>query len=268
MPERMPTLYIPHGGGPCFFMEWTLGPPDTWNRMGDWLGGLGASLGVKPKAIMVVSAHWEEAQFTVTTAAAPPLIYDYFGFPEHTYHIRYPAPGAPALAARVRDLLGRAGIKSQADPERGFDHGVFIPFKLIYPDADIPVIQLSLKRDLDPKAHLAAGRALAALRDEGVLIVGSGMSYHNIGAFMRGREATGAIPFDAWLTDAATAPDAETRNTALTRWSTAPGARDAHPREDHLIPLMIAAGAAGYDAGHRIFGDTVMGAAVSAYRFG
>jgi aromatic ring-opening dioxygenase catalytic subunit (LigB family) len=158
MTERMPTFYIPHGGGPCFFMEWTLGPPDTWKRMEAWLRELGASLGIKPKAVVVVSAHWEEPEFTVTAAAAPQLIYDYSGFPQHTYHIRYPAPGAPALAARIQALLGQAGITSHADPERGFDHGVFVPFKLIYPNADIPVVQLSLKKGLDPKAHLAAGR--------------------------------------------------------------------------------------------------------------
>jgi aromatic ring-opening dioxygenase catalytic subunit (LigB family) len=128
MADRLPALFIPHGGGPCFFMEWTMGPADTWRRLGDWLAHLGDDIGRRPRAILVISAHWEEPEFTVTANPAPPLIYDYYGFPEHTYHLRYDAPGDPALAQSVRDLLGAAGIASRADPERGFDHGVFIPF--------------------------------------------------------------------------------------------------------------------------------------------
>ena len=266
---ELPTLYIPHGGGPCFFMEWTAGPPDTWDRMGAWLRELGASIGPAPKSIVVISAHWEEERFTVTGHAQPGLIYDYYGFPEHTYRIQYPAPGSPALAQRIRELLGQAGIRAQVDPERGFDHGVFIPFKLIYPGADIPVVQLSLKAGLDPEAHIEAGRALDPLRKEGVLIVGSGMSYHNLNTFFRSRGPIAASDeFDSWLTQAACAPEADARNDALRRWEQAPGARACHPREEHLLPMMVAAGAAGADAGTKIFSDRVMGSTVSAYRFG
>jgi aromatic ring-opening dioxygenase catalytic subunit (LigB family) len=268
MMGRMPTLFIPHGGGPCFFMEWTLGPPDTWDRMGAWLEQLGQSIGRTPAAIVVISAHWEADLFTVTAAPKPPLIYDYYGFPEHTYRLRYDAPGDPALAQTVRELLGAAGMPSRADRERGFDHGMFVPFKLIYPDADIPIVQLSLKAGLDPALHIAAGRALAPLRDDNVLIVGSGMSYHNRVAFRRGEPPSRSGIFDSWLTGAVTDPDPSRRDVLLADWAAAPSARDAHPREEHLIPLMVAAGAGETDIGRRVHADHVMGATVSAYQFG
>lgn len=265
--ERMPTLYIPHGGGPCFFMEWAMGPRDTWDKMAGWLRALGDSIGATPKAIVIISAHWEADEFMVTSQSHPPLLYDYYGFPPHTYEIKYNAPGSPALAAEIRDLLAEAGMPSRSETTRGLDHGVFIPFKLIYPDANIPIVQLSLKADLDPDAHIEAGHAIAPLRDQGVLIVGSGMSYHNMTAYMRGRGPVGAERFDTWLTQAVE-DEPMARNEKLRHWADAPAARDAHPREEHLIPLMVAAGAAGQDRGHRTYADHVMGAAVSGYRFG
>lgn len=268
MTERLPTFFIPHGGGPCFFMEWTMEPPDTWDRMQAWLEQLSFSVPRRPEAILIISAHWETDLFEVTASRKPPLIYDYYGFPEHTYRLRYDAPGSPAVAQRTRELLGAAGIPSIADRERGLDHGAFIPLKLIYPDADIPVVQLSLKRGLDPALHVAAGRAIAPLRDENVLIIGSGMSYHNMAAYARGEPPTLSGVFDAWLSRTVTDPDPERRNEALARWEDAPSARDAHPREEHLIPLMVAAGAATGDPGQRVYADHVMGATVSAYRFG
>jgi aromatic ring-opening dioxygenase catalytic subunit (LigB family) len=247
-------------------MHWD--PPDTWNKMAAWLKGLADSIGPAPRAIVVVSGHWEEPEFTVSTNPQPPLVYDYSGFPPHTYELKYPAPGAPAVAQQVRDLLGQAHIPSKSDPQRGFDHGVFIPFKLIYPNADVPIVQLSLQSGLDPAAHIAAGRALQPLRQQGILIAGSGMSYHN----MRGFRAGGVIPasdqFDAYLTEAVSSPDPKVRNQKLIQWSQAPAARAAHPSEEHLLPLMVAAGAAGEDLGHRIFTDRAMGATVSAYQFG
>jgi aromatic ring-opening dioxygenase catalytic subunit (LigB family) len=267
MADRTPAFYIPHGGGPCFFMD-GMGPPGTWDRMGEWLKDMHKAVGPRPDAIVVISAHWEEPEFTVNSSAKPPLLFDYYGFPDHTYQLRYDAPGSPALAQEVRDLLGKAGIASRADDRRGLDHGVFIPFMLIYPDADIPIVQLSLKAGLDPAEHIAAGRALAPLRDKNVLIVGSGMSYHTMAAFMRGQPPTGALPFDNWLTDAVTDPDTARRDEKLVHWADAPSGRDAHPREEHLIPLMVAAGAAGTDIGQRTYSDRVMGSAVSAYQFG
>src|SRR5262249_28439343 len=158
---------IPHGAGPCFFMDWTRGPPDTWDKTADWLKGLIAGLPERPKAILGVSGHWEAPEFTVGSGPRPELIYDYYGFPEETYRLRFDAPGSPALAARARELLSAAGLPNAEDPQRGWDHGIFVPLKLASPDADIPVVQLSLRSDLDPEAHLAAGRALAPLRDEG-----------------------------------------------------------------------------------------------------
>ena len=262
---RQPVLYIPHGGGPCFFMDWD--PPDTWHKMAAWLGQLGGSIGVPPQAIIVVSAHWEEKEFTVQTHPNPPLLYDYYGFPKHTYQLTYPAPGSPELADRIRDCLKKAGIPSRTDAQRGFDHGVFIPLKLIYPDANIPIVQLSLKAGLDPARHIAAGQALGELRDEGVLIIGSGMSYHNMQAFGESANAV-SDQFDAWLTEAVCAHDAETRNKKLCDWSLAPAGRAAHPREEHLLPLMVVAGATGKDTGRKIFTDRVMGATVSAFQFG
>jgi aromatic ring-opening dioxygenase catalytic subunit (LigB family) len=265
---KFPTLYIPHGGGPCFFMEWTMGPPDTWYRMADWLRGLGAAVGAKPRAVIVVSAHWEEAEFSVTESPRPSLVFDYYGFPEHTYHLTYPAAGSAALAARIRQLLADAGMAARGDGERGFDHGVFIPFKLIYPDADIPIVQLSLKKGLDPGEHIVAGRALEPLRDEGVLIVGSGMSYHNMRGFGSAASTPASDAFDAALAEAVCLASWERRNERLGAWTALPHARSCHPREEHLLPLMVAAGAAGGDPGLRIFGDHVMNVAVSAFRFG
>lgn len=264
---RMPTIYLPHGGGPCFFMTWTMGPPDTWERMAAWLQALPEGLPRAPTALLVISAHWEEERPTVTSAEAPPLLFDYYGFPPHTYQLTWPAPGSPALAQRAQALLGAAGIEAAADPGRGYDHGVFVPLKLSFPRADVPTVALSLRRGLDPAEHLAIGRALAPLRDEGVLIVGSGMSYHNMRRFMSPAAAAPSRRFDDWLAQTVALPEAA-RSERLVQWTTAPDARECHPREEHLLPLMVVAGAAGADAGAQVFRDEVMGATVSAVRFG
>lgn len=269
---RMPIYFISHGGGPWPFMDAAaLGaPPDMWDGLRGFLGGFDAAVGSRPKAVLVISGHWEEARPTVNTAAHPPLLFDYYGFPEHTYTLAYPAPGSPELAARVRELLGAAGIETGTDDARGFDHGVFIPFMLIYPDADVPLVQLSMRDDLDPAAHLALGRALAPLRDEDVLIVGSGLSYHNLrGIFSSDPGSVDASEqFDAWLTQTVETTDPAARDADLVDWERAPAARACHPREDHLIPLMVAAGAAGADVGRQVYSDRMFGKAVSAYRFG
>ena len=263
--SRQPTLYLPHGGGPCFFMTWS--PPDEWDLMAEWLRSIATTLPSRPRALVVISAHWEAGPVTVLTGAAPPLLYDYFGFPPDTYEITYPAPGDPALATRVQELLGAAGIPTAADADRGFDHGVFIPLKLVFPEADIPIVQVSLEAGLDPAHHLAIGAALAPLRDEGVLIVGSGMSYHNMQAFGSGPSLTDSDEFDEWLGRVVRLPGAE-RVAALTSWESAPSARSAHPREEHLLPLMVVAGAANGDEGRKVFTDRVMSATVSGVQFG
>ncbi|ACG77578.1 extradiol ring-cleavage dioxygenase, class III enzyme, subunit B [Phenylobacterium zucineum HLK1] len=258
---RLPTLFIPHGAGPCFFMEWTRGPADAWARTETFLRGLVAGLPERPKAILVVSGHWEAPVFTVGSGERPGLIFDYYGFPEHTYRLTFDAPGSPALAERVRGLLTGAGITSAADRARGWDHGVFVPLKLVTPQADIPVVQLSLKAGLDPEEHLAAGRALAPLRDEGVLILGSGMSWHNMRGFSPAYTAASA-EFDAWLAKATGNP------ASLARWAEAPNGRLAHPQEEHLIPLMVCAGAAEGEPARAVFRDTVMDVVISAFEFG
>lgn len=263
---RQPAIFLPHGGGPCFFMEWTWGPADTWHATQRFLEGLAATLPAPPKALLVVSGHWEEPAFTASTAANPEPIFDYSGFPAHTYRLTWPAPGDPALAARVAGLLKDAGLPAAQDEHRGFDHGVFVPLKVAFPEAKIPTVSLSLAGSLDPALHLAAGRALAPLRDEGVPIVASGMSFHNLRAYFRPETAERARAFDAWLTRAVESPATE-RDALLTNWRTAPFAEYSHPREEHLMPLLVAAGAGGEAPGKRVFGDEPMGAAISAFRF-
>lgn len=257
-----PSLFIPHGGGPCFFMD---DPAGRWTGMGDFLRQLLASLPARPKAILLVSAHWETDGFAFTGHAAPELIFDYYGFPPHTYELRYPAPGAPDLAARAAGLLQAAGFKAMVDPDHGLDHGAFVPLMLAAPDADIPVVEMSLDRSLDPAMHQAAGRALAVLREEGVLIIGSGMSFHNMRAYGNPAATAQAELFDQYLTKAATAPSKD-RAEALNQWAQAPGGQFAHPREEHLLPLMVAAGASD-QAGARIYNERVLEVAISAYRF-
>ena len=265
--NRQPAIFIPHGGGPCFFMDWTWGPADTWQATQHFLEGVAATLPEHPKALLVVSGHWEEPAFTASGAEKPQLIFDYSGFPEHTYRLTWPAPGDPELAGRVTGLLKEAGLPAAIDPKRGFDHGVFVPLKVAFPEAQIPVVTLSLAGSLDPALHLAAGRALAPLRDEGVVIVGSGMSFHNLRGYFKPETAERARAFDEWLTRAVESPAAE-RDVYLAAWRKAPFAAYAHPREEHLIPLLVAAGAGGDAAGARIFRNEPMGAAISAYRFG
>lgn len=263
----MPTFFVPHGAGPCFFMEWN--PPDAWDRTADFLRNIRATLPQRPSAILLISGHWLEQRFTVGSHPQPDLIYDYRGFPAHTYELQYPAPGSPELAARTSELLAQANLPHAQDPVRGYDHGVFIPLKVMFPEAEIPVVQLSLRQDLDARAHLALGAALAPLREEGVLIVGSGMSFHN----MRGYGDPGFGPvsdeFDRWLTAAVALPGPQ-RWQALAQWDEAPAARLSHPpaAEEHFLPLLVAAGAAGDDAGQRVFSDRVMEVTLSAYCFG
>jgi aromatic ring-opening dioxygenase catalytic subunit (LigB family) len=260
----MPTYYIPHGGGP-----WPLMPERAVALGGltTFLRGLLADAGPRPRAIVVVSAHWEEPLPTVTARADYAMLYDYYGFPPETYEVQYPAPGSPDVAERVREVLRDAGIASATERERGYDHGVFVPFMLVAPDADIPIVPLSLVAGLDPRTHLALGRALAPLRREGILIVGSGMSFHNLRALFNGEDVGAAATFDAWLNRTLTG-DAAEREAQLTAWNEAPGARFAHPREEHLLPLMVAAGAAEDDPGIRVYNEPIMGALTSGFRFG
>jgi aromatic ring-opening dioxygenase catalytic subunit (LigB family) len=265
---RLPTYFISHGGGPWPWIKDLL--PGDWSALESSLRSIPEQVGAVPRAVLAISGHWEEPEVTVQTHPNPPMFYDYGGFPDFTYRIQYPAPGAPDVAAEIGELLERAGIPHATDPDRGFDHGVFAPLFVMYPNADVPVLQLSLRKGYDPAEHLAIGRAIAPLRDEGVLIVGSGFTYHNLREFGPGGASASRV-FSEWL-DAtlADAPISE-RSHRLLEWDRAPGARQSHPAEDHLIPLMVAVGAAEHDTGTRIYHEeNVMDAGIhsSSYAFG
>ncbi|WP_299762201.1 class III extradiol ring-cleavage dioxygenase [Ramlibacter sp.] len=263
-PARFPVLFLSHGGGPW---PWVDGMKQMFAKTAREIAALPTRLPAKPKAVLVITGHWEAPQFSVSTAQRPPMDYDYSGFPEHTYHLQYPASGSPELAGRVRELLAGAGIASAEDPDRGYDHGTFVPMSLMYPDADVPVVLLSLKSDYDPAEHIRAGQALAPLRDEGVLILGSGLTYHNMSGFGRANSTPVADAFERYLHAAVSKPDPAERDRLLVDWEAAPAARLAHPREDHLLPLMVVAGAAGADVGEQVFVDHVMQVAMASYRF-
>ncbi|GAB3316267.1 DODA-type extradiol aromatic ring-opening family dioxygenase [Haliea atlantica] len=257
------SLYISHGGGPLPL----LGDP-AHAELVRTLGEL-ADVVPRPEAIIVVSAHWEAPVATVTTAARPALYYDYYGFPEASYRIRYPAPGAPGLAGRVRDCLAAHGLAQAGDATRGFDHGLFVPLKLMYPEAEIPCIQLSLLQSMDPAAHLRLGEALADLSSERLLVLGSGSSFHNLQAFFGqpGPELYARNQaFENWLAETLTdtaLPEAQRRQRLLD-WERAPHARYCHPREEHLLPLHVCYGLSAAPAS-RAFRFTMMGMHGSCY---
>jgi aromatic ring-opening dioxygenase catalytic subunit (LigB family) len=259
-----PVLYLPHGGGPLPL----LGDPRHASLVG-FLQRIAQRLG-RPSAILVVSAHWEEAEPALTAGSRPGMIYDYAGFPPAAYQIDYPAPGEPRLAAEVAALLEAAGFSPRLDVQRGFDHGLYVPLKLMYPQADIPCIQLSLLKGLDPRRHIALGRAIAALRDRDILIVGSGMSFHNMRSFFA-RETDHRVEnhaFDRWLVETSSAdglPDAQ-RERRLVRWEEAPYARFCHPREEHLLPLHVCYGVASAQTPRAevVFNDDLMGRRVTS----
>lgn len=263
----LPLFYIPHGAGPCFFMDWTWGGADTWEALGQWLQQISSEIERKPTSILLISAHWEADDFTVSGSSDPTLLFDYNGFPAHTYQLQYAAPGNPSLAQTVQKMLLDNGISCCMDAERGLDHGAFVPLKLAFPDTDIPVVQLSLRCTLDAAEHLAVGRALAPLRSQGVLIIGSGSSYHNL-ARVPGKARVESENFDLWLTTTLMLTDPVERHRRLLAWQQAPCALEAHPCAEHLLPLMVVAGAAGGAPGKRTFSQVVLGARISGYRFG
>ncbi len=258
----MPSMYLPHGGGPAFFMSG--GMHQMFEPMQAFLADVHRTLPAKPRAILVVTAHWEAEVASFTGSARPELIYDYYGFPPETYALQYAAPAAPELAVQAAGLLHDAGIESKVEPGYGWDHGVFIPLKVMFPQADIPVLAMSLKVGLDPLAHTAMGRALRPLRDEGVLIVGSGMSYHNLRNFSGGGAAS--LAFDGWLDQALQGNEAH-RSLQLAQWASAPSGRQSHPREEHLMPLMVASGAGGDAPAHKMWHGSVGDTRVSAWSF-
>ncbi|MFE0653804.1 dioxygenase [Streptomyces sp. NPDC059534] len=229
--ERMPALYLSHGAPP-------LADDPVWpGQLAAWSADL-----PRPKAILMVSAHWEEAPLALGATETVPLVYDFWGFPEHYYRVQYAAPGAPQLAEAVRKLLRAPGTPVQDIPDRGLDHGAYVPLVEMFPDAGIPVLQISMPT-LDPRRLMDIGRRLAPLRDEGVLIVGSGFFTHNLAAL---RHTGGGVPgwsaeFDAWGHEALAAQDVD---ALLDFEHKSPAGRLAHPRTEHFAPLFVTMGAA------------------------
>lgn len=264
---RLPTYYLSHGGGPWPYME--DGMRRRFDKLEASLKAIRSDLDDAVRAVLVISGHWETPEFAVSSGARPGMVFDYYGFPEYLYHIKYDAPGSPELAMRVRAMLQAGGFSCDSDPERGFDHGTFSLLKPLYPNGEIPIVQLSVKDDLDPHAHLSVGRLLAPLRDEGVVIIGSGSSFHNLG--LRGPAAIApSRRFDDWLQQTLLRSPADERRQRVAGWMSAPDARIAHPREDHLIPLMVALGAADEEPAQLIYhqDDFLGGWALSSFRFG
>ncbi len=266
---RQPTYFIPHGGGPWPFMDahWGGGYED----LTAFLKSIRPSLPQTPKAILLVTAHWDDVDtLTVSTAEHPGMYYDYYGFPPHTYEIKYPAPGSPEVANDVVAAMQAAGIPVKTDDTRGYDHGTFIPLMVAFPEADIPVVQMSLRGDLDPEFHIKFGEALAPLREQGILILASGMSYHNMRAFRTEHPAheAASMRFDDWLKDTLENADTQTRDTALTHWWDNPDAQACHfPTPEHFLPVMVAAGAGGKSAAKQVFKGRILDKTYSAYRW-
>jgi len=256
-----PVLYIPHGGGPLPLLDdpdhqalihFLRIIPDRFER---------------PEAIVVISAHWEFPVPAITASEAPGLLYDYGGFPPESYEIEYPAPGAPELARDIASVLAASGIPVQMDEQRGFDHGVFVPLKLMYPEADIPCLQISLLNHLNALGHIDMGRALSSLRKRNILVLGSGMSFHNLRALFMPELVSDEenLNFQKWLDETCTAVMSEDeRKQQLVNWHEAPGGLACHPRPEHLLPLHVCYGMAGGNA-ERVFYDEIMGKPVSAF---
>lgn len=264
--SRLPTYFVSHGAGPWPYMDGEF--RQRFERLEHSLVAMRNELGTAPKAILMISAHWEQDGFAISSAAQPGMIYDYEGFPDYTYRIHYRAPGSPGLARQVEVLLRAGGVDAWLDPDRGYDHGTFAIMKPLYPAENMAVVQLSLHKSFDPAEHFDVGRLLAPLRDEGVLIIGSGQSFQNLSL----RDARAIVPskgFDEWLQQTVLYASPEHRREKLIAWGSASYARLAHPREEHLLPLMVAVGAADSDTGDLIYHDQLAGVMTAAgFRFG
>jgi len=263
--KKASIVYIPHGGGPLPLLS-----EKGYENMNPFLRDFSATI-PEPEAIVVISAHWEESVISITAHKNPPMLFDYFGFPPESYEYNYPAPGRPRLASRIQSMLDTAGIAARLDYERGFDHGVFIPLMLMYPQANIPCIQISLSSSLDAAIHVELGKALAPLKKENLLILGSGFSFHNMQAMIS--KAGDAVDeknreFEDWLAKTCSDPDLEIneREQNLIEWDRAPHARYCHPREEHLLPLQVCFGIA-RTAAKTVFQDKVSGFITSAYQW-
>ncbi|MBD3652872.1 class III extradiol ring-cleavage dioxygenase [Kangiella sp.] len=264
--QKAKIAFLSHGGGPLPL----LGDP-AHQEMVTNLQSLAEEL-PKPEAIVVFSAHWEESEVSIVSSAKPSLYYDYYGFPEESYHIQYPVAGNPQLASKIQSLLAPKKIACHMEDNRGLDHGVFVPLKIMYPEADIPTIQVSLLNGLDPEEHLKLGRALRSLLSENILIIGSGFSFHNLKAFFGASDQQSRLlneSFDQWLTETCMSASLHEfeRAERLLEWKNAPGAMYCHPREEHLIPLHICYGLAQRAADKRLSFE-VMGKKASCFVWG
>lgn len=257
------VLFIPHGAGPLPLLG-----DAGHQKLVDFLTEISTGL-EQPAAIIVVSAHWEEDKVTITSGENPSLIYDYYGFPDEAYDIEYPVAGNLQLSEKIYKLLNVNAIDARLDAQRGFDHGLFVPLKIMYPDATIPCVQISLVNTLDPEMHVNIGKALAELKNENILIIGSGFSFHNLRAFtqqaMNSADNDNEL-FENWLVETCTsnAINASERKSRLIKWSDAPSARYCHPREEHLLPLHVCYGVSESEA-RLVFHDYVMGKKTSAF---
>ena len=264
--RRGTVIYFSHGGGPLPILG-----DKSHGDMVKFMKHLPSRF-KKPEAIIVVSAHWEENVATLLGAPRPEMMYDYYGFPDEAYDITYPTPGSPELALRISSILEQNQIANRLDYARGFDHGLFIPLKIMYPDADIPSIQLSLIRGLNPQTHIDLGKAIRGLLNENILIIGSGFSFHNLSAFIRdGEEPEDKANngFQDWLIETCTKPMVQNqREDRLINWEKAQSARYCHPREEHLLPLHVCAGAAGENVvATKIFDNYILGKRTVAFQW-
>jgi len=254
--NKTQIVFFSHGGGPLPILG-----DASHKAMINFMTQLPAQL-TKPEIILVISAHWEENAATLLGAQNPAMFYDYYGFPDKAYEITYPAPGSPEHANRIAGLLKKSNITARIDIQRGFDHGLFIPLKMMYPQADIPCLQLSLIRGLNPDAHVALGKALCALKNENILVIGSGFSFHNLRAFSWqgiGSPDPANDTFQNWLIEVCTGLISQSeREQRLIKWEQAPSARYCHPREEHLLPLHVCLGMADKPA-KLIFDDQILG---------
>jgi aromatic ring-opening dioxygenase catalytic subunit (LigB family) len=263
-----PVLYLPHGGGPLPL----LGDKNQEDLVA-FLKEIPKTI-TEPSAILIISAHWEEPQATITSGDQQSIIYDYSGFPPEAYEIQYPASGNSELAQEIGNLVRRDGIEVKLDAERGFDHGMYVPLKLMYPEAQIPCLQLSLLKSFDPSEHIALGKTLASLRNKNVLIIGSGFSFHNLKLFFQPEKETyeKSIAFDKWLVDTCSNSNLSVsqREQQLIAWGKAPYARHCHPREEHLLPLHVCFGAASMETpiAKVIYNGDFMGARTSGLQWG
>ena len=254
--SKAQILFVPHGGGPLPLLS-----DPAHQKLISFLKEIPSKLH-QPDLILVISAHWEESNTVVFGTGEIPLLYDYYGFPEKAYQIQYPVPGSEEKALDLVSVLEGAGISSTFNQKRGYDHGVYVPLALMYPEANIPVIQISLMKSLDPRQHLELGAALSPLLEENILILGSGFSLHNMRAFdWQNPQSSDPLndSFQDWLISVCTASSGkQDRDEQLSNWESAPNSRYCHPREEHLLPLHVCAGLA-EDNAEKVFDDSILG---------